>query len=108
MGDPGRRAVDGPGSPFIRSQSCPTADRPLPPARSSRGRALSTRLAETTTMASQSGGGSIESVLVESRVFPPPEAFARAAHISSLDQYESTWNRAKDDPEGFWAEQADA
>ncbi|CAN5896576.1 acetate--CoA ligase [soil metagenome] len=59
-------------------------------------------------MAKQPGGGSIESVLIENRVFPPPEAFAKAAHISSLEQYQALWDRAKDDPEGFWAEQAEA
>ena len=57
-------------------------------------------------MTSDPGGGSITSVLQESRVFPPPAAFARKAHIGSLAQYEALWNRAKDDPEGFWAEQA--
>jgi acetyl-CoA synthetase len=57
-------------------------------------------------MPSDHGGGSITSVLQETRVFPPPEAFARQAHIGSPAQYEALWNRAKDDPEGFWAEQA--
>ncbi|HMB08911.1 MAG TPA: acetate--CoA ligase [Isosphaeraceae bacterium] len=51
---------------------------------------------------------SIDSILQESRQFPPPPEFARKAHISSLAQYEELWNRAKDDPEGFWAEQAQA
>ncbi len=59
-------------------------------------------------MSSDHGGGSITSVLQETRVFPPPEAFAHQAHISSLAQYEALWNRAKDDPEGFWGEQARA
>lgn len=52
-------------------------------------------------------GGSIDSVLVENRVFPPPPDFARQAHISSLEQYQALWNRAKDDPEGFWGELAE-
>jgi acetyl-CoA synthetase len=51
---------------------------------------------------------SIDSILQENRLFPPPPEFARKAHISSLGQYEELWNRAKDDPEGFWAEQAQA
>src|SRR5208282_2421479 len=59
-------------------------------------------------MTSDHGGGSITSVLNERRVFPPPGQFASKAHIGSLDQYEAMWNRAKDDPEGFWAEQASA
>jgi acetyl-CoA synthetase len=53
-------------------------------------------------------GGSIVSVLNESRVFPPPPEFAQQAHIKSLDEYQTLWNRAKDDPEGFWGEQAQA
>jgi len=53
-----------------------------------------------------SGGGAIKSVLQETRVFPPPAEFARNAGIKSLDEYQTLWNRAKDDPEGFWAEQA--
>jgi acetyl-CoA synthetase len=57
-------------------------------------------------MSSDHGGGSITSVLQETRVFPPPEEFAHKAHISSLAQYEALWIRAKDDPEGFWGEQA--
>ena len=55
---------------------------------------------------SGSGSGSITSVLQETRTFPPPPEFAKAAHISSLDEYQALWNRAKDDPEGFWSEQA--
>ncbi|WP_152053961.1 acetate--CoA ligase [Tautonia marina] len=58
-------------------------------------------------MASQpSGSGSIRSVLNENRVFPPPESFAKNARISSLQQYETLWNEAKQDPEAFWAARA--
>jgi acetyl-CoA synthetase len=52
------------------------------------------------------GGGSITSVLQETRVFPPSHEFARKAHIGSLAQYEALWKQAKDDPEGFWGAQA--
>ncbi len=48
----------------------------------------------------------IESVLRESRVYPPPADFARQAHIKSLEEYRALWQRAYEDPEGFWAEQA--
>ena len=48
----------------------------------------------------------ITSVLKEARVFPPPPAFAARAHVKSLAEYEKLWNRAKDDPAGFWGEQA--
>jgi acetyl-CoA synthetase len=59
-------------------------------------------------MTSEPGGDSITSILNETRVFPPPPEFARQAHISSLEQYEAMWQRAKDDPEGFWGELAGA
>ncbi|HYT94211.1 MAG TPA: acetate--CoA ligase [Gemmataceae bacterium] len=49
----------------------------------------------------------ITSVLKETRQFPPPADFAARAHIKSLAEYEQLWQRAKDDPEGFWAEQAE-
>jgi acetyl-CoA synthetase len=48
----------------------------------------------------------ITSVLKEARLFPPPPAFAAAARIRSVAAYEQLWQRAKDDPEGFWGEQA--
>ena len=57
-------------------------------------------------MTAETGQGSIESVLQETRVFPPPPEFARTAHIGSLDQYRALWERARDDPDAFWAEQA--
>jgi acetyl-CoA synthetase len=57
-------------------------------------------------MSSASSSGSITSVLQETRVFDPPPEFARTARISSLAEYQALWNRAKDDPEGFWGEQA--
>jgi acetyl-CoA synthetase len=58
-------------------------------------------------MSSEPGGGSITSVLQETRVFPPSPEFARQAHISSPAQYEELWARAQADPEGFWGEQAE-
>jgi acetyl-CoA synthetase len=48
----------------------------------------------------------ITSVLKESRVFPPPAEFAAKARIKSLAEYEALYRRGADDPEGFWAEQA--
>jgi acetyl-CoA synthetase len=50
----------------------------------------------------------IESLLKEKRVFPPPEAFSRAAHVKSLDEYRRMYDKSVKDPEGFWAEQAQA
>src|SRR5271168_4586356 len=57
-------------------------------------------------MTSDHSGGSITSVLQETRTFPPSPEFSRQAHIGSMAQYEALWNRAKDDPEGFWGEHA--
>jgi acetyl-CoA synthetase len=57
-------------------------------------------------MTSDHAGGSITSVLHETRTFPPPSAFAGKALIGSIAQYEALWNRAKNDPEGFWDEHA--
>jgi len=51
-------------------------------------------------------GQSIESSMVETRRFPPPEAFAQSAHVGSLEQYEQMYRRSIDDPEAFWAEVA--
>jgi acetyl-CoA synthetase len=45
----------------------------------------------------------IDSILKETRVFKPAEAFAERAHISSLEQYEQLYREAEADPEGFWA-----
>jgi acetyl-CoA synthetase len=48
----------------------------------------------------------LDSILREHRVFPPPEEFARQAHIKSLAEYQRMYQRSVRDPEGFWAEAA--
>jgi acetyl-CoA synthetase len=50
----------------------------------------------------------IQSVLKENRVFEPRAEFRAQAHIKSLDEYRALYQRSIDDPEGFWAEQAEA
>jgi len=50
----------------------------------------------------------ITSVLKETRTFPPPPEFVARAKINSPEAYERLFNRAKDDPEGFWGEQAES
>ena len=45
---------------------------------------------------------SLSALLVESRLFPPSEEFRRQANASDPEIYE----RAGEDPEGFWAEEA--
>jgi len=52
-------------------------------------------------------GDRIESVLKEDRRFPPPADFRAQSHINSEEQYLEMWNRAKDDPAGFWNEVAE-
>ena len=54
-----------------------------------------------------SPSSNITSVLKETRVFPPTVEFAAKAIIPSLAEYERLFQRGKDDPEGFWAEQAE-
>ena len=55
---------------------------------------------------SSPAASNITSVLKETRKFPPPPEFAAHAHVKSLAESERLWQRARDDPEGFWAEQA--
>jgi acetyl-CoA synthetase len=45
---------------------------------------------------------SIESVLNETRVFPPPAALAKSANISGMAAYEAMCAEAARDFEGFW------
>jgi acetyl-CoA synthetase len=59
-------------------------------------------------MTAETGGGKIVSMLNETRVFPPPPAFAAQAHVGSLEDYQAIWDRARDHPEEFWAETARA
>ena len=54
-----------------------------------------------------SASGNIESVLTEDRKFPPSAEFASLANISSEAEYQEMWNRAKDDPAGFWGDMAE-
>lgn len=48
----------------------------------------------------------IESHLVENRVFKPHKAFAKTAHISSLEEYQELYHKSLKNPEKFWAQQA--
>ena len=45
----------------------------------------------------------IESVLQENRVFPPPPEFVKQANISGMDAYRALCAEAERDFEGFWA-----
>lgn len=39
--------------------------------------------------------------------YPPPTAFSERAHIGSIEQYREDYQRSIEDPESFWAEQAE-
>ena len=43
----------------------------------------------------------------EDRVYNPPVEFSANAHVKSLDEYRTIYDRSVSDPEGFWAEQAE-
>ncbi len=47
-------------------------------------------------------------MLKESRSFSPRPDFAARAHVDSLARYEELYQRSLRDPDGFWAELADA
>lgn len=49
----------------------------------------------------------IESILSETRLFPPPAEFASRSHLGSIEEYEKIVADAAKDPEGFWAKQAE-
>ncbi len=57
-------------------------------------------------MSSSGDNAPISSLLKEGRSFPPPADFAAQAHIGSMADYEQLCQRAQQDPEGFWSEQA--
>src|SRR4051812_18625558 len=48
----------------------------------------------------------IESVLQETRVFPPAEAFVKQANVSGMAAYRAMYAEAESDLEGFWAKHA--
>ncbi|QQL43963.1 acetate--CoA ligase [Sulfuriroseicoccus oceanibius] len=48
----------------------------------------------------------IESHLQENRTFAPPAAFSEKARIKSIEQYEEMYRESIDDPDTFWAREA--
>jgi acetyl-CoA synthetase len=50
---------------------------------------------------------SIQSLAGESQVINPPAWVSERAWIKSMDEYDAMYRRSVDDPEGFWAEQAE-
>ena len=50
----------------------------------------------------------IESVLQETRVFPPPAALVKQANVSGMAAYQAMCKEAERDFDGFWAKHAAA
>src|SRR5271154_5354004 len=44
--------------------------------------------------------------ILEEKPIPPPAEFSKRAHVKSLEEYRKMYDRAAQDPEGFWGEQA--
>jgi acetyl-CoA synthetase len=44
--------------------------------------------------------------ILNEKPIPPPAEFQRRARVRSLDEYRKIYDRAKNEPEAFWAEQA--
>ena len=51
---------------------------------------------------------SMDSLMQETRTFPPPAELQAAAHVKSLEEYQELYDRSVNDPDGFWLEQAEA
>jgi len=49
----------------------------------------------------------IESMMQELRVVKPQDWVSERAYIKNMDEYEAMYQRSVEDPEGFWAEQAE-
>ncbi|MFP6752807.1 MAG: acetate--CoA ligase [Pirellulaceae bacterium] len=57
-------------------------------------------------MSENTGGGQIDNVMKESRLFPPSEEFASGSRIGSMAAYEELYEQARQDPEAFWGDLA--
>ena len=49
---------------------------------------------------------SIDSIMVENRIFPPPGELAKSAHIKDMEQYKRMYQESIQDPEKFWGKVA--
>jgi acetyl-CoA synthetase len=55
---------------------------------------------------SENAGGQIESVMKETRLFPPSQEFASRSRIGSMAAYEELYEQARQDPQAFWGDLA--
>jgi len=56
----------------------------------------------------KAGGSTIDSLQQEGLKFPPPKDFSAKARVKSMAEYEEMYKKSIEDPNGFWAEQAEA
>jgi acetyl-CoA synthetase len=54
----------------------------------------------------QQSTGQLDTVMQESRLFPPPKETSARARIKSMDEYQRLWDEAAADPAVFWAKHA--
>jgi acetyl-CoA synthetase len=57
---------------------------------------------------SEGSSGQIDHVMNEERLFPPSAEFSAKSVIGSKEEYQKLYDRAKDDPHGFWGDIARA
>ena len=59
-------------------------------------------------MNQESSEGQVDSVMVESRLFPPSDEFVAKSRVQGMEGYQELYDRAAADPEAFWAGEARA
>ncbi len=57
-------------------------------------------------MNQESSDGQVDSVMVESRLFPPSDEFVAKSRVQDIEGYQELYDRAAADPEAFWANEA--
>jgi acetyl-CoA synthetase len=55
---------------------------------------------------SAAASGQLDTIMHETRLFPPSPEFSAKAQIKSLAEYEALWNESQADPVKFWADLA--
>jgi acetyl-CoA synthetase len=49
----------------------------------------------------------VSRVADEQMIFPPSPEFSKNAYFKSIEEYDATYKRSVEDPEGYWAERAE-
>jgi acetyl-CoA synthetase len=57
-------------------------------------------------MSQQNNEGGLKSFMQETRKFPPPADLQKEAHVKSMEEYQSLYDRSVNDADNFWLEQA--